>query len=157
VFHTGATIEYLERTFNLVARRGAEADVRLVESEDPPYRLAAERAVDTVLADSFPASDPPPWTSGIVRPEPARRAEDEVAPDMVLDPGPAAVVSGSITDVPRANGGGRTLIQSLLSLAGAVGIALLVPFVILLVGLPVALAVRGTVEAFSWLLALIVG
>ena len=27
----------------------------------------------------------------------------------------------------------------------------------LLVGLPVALAVRGTVEAFSWLLALIVG
>lgn len=28
-------------------------------------RLAAERALDAVLADSFPASDPPPWTLGV--------------------------------------------------------------------------------------------
>lgn len=53
----------------------------------------------------------------------------------------------------RPNSDGRTFIQGLLSLAGAVGIALLVPFVILLVGLPVALAVRGTGEAISRLLA----
>jgi hypothetical protein len=43
------------------------------------------------------------------------------------------------------------------SLAGAAGIALLVPFVILLVGLPVALVVRGIAEAIGWLLARMVG
>jgi hypothetical protein len=43
------------------------------------------------------------------------------------------------------------------SFAGAAGIALLVPLAILLVGLPIALAVRGVVEAISWLGALIFG
>ena len=158
MFHTGATIEYRERTFNPVVRPDAETDVRLAESEDRRQRLAAERAMDSVLADSFPASDPPSWTLGIARPEPARHATDEAAHDRVLDgDGRAEVVSDGVIDVSRPNSDGRTLIQGLLSLAGAVGIALLVPFVILLVGLPVALAVRGTVEAISWLLALIFG
>jgi hypothetical protein len=44
-----------------------------------------------------------------------------------------------------------TLVQALLSLSGAVGLALLVPFAILLVGLPVALAVRGLLEVVLWL------
>jgi hypothetical protein len=34
--------------------------------------LTVERAVDTVLADSFPASDPPSWTPGIAE---ARRGD----------------------------------------------------------------------------------
>jgi hypothetical protein len=40
---------------------------------DTATALAYERALDTVLADSFPASDPPPWTFGI-RPDRAQRA-----------------------------------------------------------------------------------
>ena len=45
----------------------------------------------------------------------------------------------------------RTFLQGLVSLAGAAGIALLVPFAILLVGLPVVLAVRGVLEVIGWL------
>jgi hypothetical protein len=47
------------------------------------------------------------------------------------------------------------LLQGLVSLAGAAAIALLVPFVILLVGLPVALTVRGLLEAIGWLFGVV--
>ena len=50
----------------------------------------------------------------------------------------------------------RTFIDALISLAGAAGIALLVPFVILLIGMPVALAVRGLLEVIGWLFGIIV-
>ena len=49
----------------------------------------------------------------------------------------------------------RTLRQALTSLTGAVGIALLLPFAILLVGLPIVLAVRGLLELLAWLFATI--
>ena len=38
------------------------------------------------------------------------------------------------------------------ALTGAAGIALVVPFVILLIGLPIALAVRGLLEVVGWVL-----
>jgi hypothetical protein len=62
-----------------------------------------------------------------------------------------------ILDVSLPRDTGRPFLRALASLAGAAGIALLVPFVILLVGLPVALVVRGVAEAVGWLLVRIVG
>jgi fumarate reductase subunit D len=49
----------------------------------------------------------------------------------------------------------RSPLQWLLTLTGATGLALLVPIAILLVGLPVALGVRGIVEAVAWLAAFV--
>ena len=60
-------------------------------------------------------------------------------------------------DVSRPATDGRTFLEGLVSLTGGVGIALLVPFVILLIGVPIALAVRGVIEAASWLVALTFG
>ena len=153
MFHTEATVNHRGRTLTPVVRHDAEADVRLAEADDRRRRLAAERAMDSVLADSFPASDPPPWTLGIAHPQPVHHAKMEPVHDMVLNvDGQTDVVSDGAIGVSRPNRDGRTIVQGLRSLAGAVGIALLAPFVILLVGLPVALAVRGTLEVIGFLL-----
>jgi hypothetical protein len=99
----------------------------------------SERALDQILADSFPASDPPSWTSGITRPEWAR-------------PGPGVRSIGSQT-LPRH----RTFLRSVAALLEAAFIALIIPFAILLVGLPAALAARGVAEAIAWLASLLAG
>ena len=61
---------------------------------------------------------------------------------------------GARTGTSGLNSGKRTFLHGLISLAGAGGIALVVPFAILLVGLPVVLAVRGVMELFGWLFGL---
>ena len=80
--------------------------------------LAAERALDAVLDDSFPASDPPSWTPGIAEARPAHLATVT----------PLPVTS---TDSPR-------WVQRLGSSVGAIVLALAVPLFV--VGLPLALA-----------------
>ena len=159
MFHNRATLEYRETAVDTVLQRGTAAAQTLwadAESEARQQRLAAERAVDIVLADSFPASDPPSWTLGITRPQPEtlRRPGDETA---APDDSRGALAREDVIDVSRPVTNGRNFLKSLVSLAGAAGIALLVPFVILLIGMPIALAVRGFAEAASWLLALIFG
>jgi hypothetical protein len=76
---------------NIVKRRsrwslrgGKGVGVLRAEADALQRRLAAESAVDSVLADSFPASDPPSWTLGITHPPPERQAtnvEMTLAPD----------------------------------------------------------------------------
>jgi hypothetical protein len=109
--------------------------------------------LDEILADSFPASDPPSWTLGVSRPEPVRgasavegRAGEGARPDHRGSP------RIDILDDPVKCDTGRPFLRAMASLAGAAGIALLFPFGILLVGLPVALVVRGVAEAIGWLL-----
>jgi hypothetical protein len=79
-----ATIEYRETALDNVLRVGTATEVRRaeLEVEARQQRLAAERALDSVLADSFPASDPPSWTLAITRPQPEHEATtgEPVAP-----------------------------------------------------------------------------
>jgi hypothetical protein len=114
------------------------------------------RIYEQILADSFPAGDPPSWTLGVSRPEPIRRASSvEARPGAKSDHREAGRID--ILDVSLPPDTRRPFLRALASLAGAAGIALLVPFVILLVGLPVALVVRGIAGAIGWLLTRIVG
>ena len=70
MLHTRTAIEYRDGVAAVVpAIVGVDRIVD--EAGDRQARLAAERALDEVLADSFPASDPPSWNPGIVRPQPA--------------------------------------------------------------------------------------
>jgi hypothetical protein len=149
VIHTRTAIEY---------RGGAGAAVLPMtvdrvaeESDERRRRLAAEQALDQVLADSFPASDPPSWNPGIALLNPAVDVEPEAERSESIAGTAARTGTSGIIDVSRPSSADRTFLQGLVSLAGAAGIALLVPFAILLVGLPIALSIRGVVELFGWL------
>lgn len=151
MFDQRARLEYRENAYDTVVP--AATAVAWAESDVRQQRLAAERAVDSVLADSFPASDPPSWNLGITRPQPERRATNVEV--IAQDRSRAALIREAVVDVSRPTMDGRTVLRRLVSWAGAAGIALLVPLIILLIGMPIVLAVRGVVEAVSWLLALI--
>ena len=99
-----------------------------------------------MLKGSFPASDPPSWNPGVARPDPSVHELVEDAPIKVPVGGGAI----DIIDVSRPNAE-RTFLQAVVSFAGAGAISLTVPFVILLIGLPFALAIRGLLEAIDWL------
>jgi hypothetical protein len=47
-----------------------------------------------------------------------------------------------------------TFLETLWSFAGVAGLAVLVPFAILVVGLPVVLAIRALLEVIGWLAGL---
>jgi hypothetical protein len=91
----GAAAAVLPRT--ALARTAVrKADVRL-------DHLAAEHAVDEILAESFPASDPPSWNSGTAHLNPVGRELDLGGPTEVATESRHTAVSGDgvIGDLSR--------------------------------------------------------
>jgi hypothetical protein len=130
----------------------ATVDPVAEETRTRQRRLAAEEALDAVLADSFPASDPPSWNPGFARPGAAAGSESRAERSESVAHGDARAGASNTSDVSRPNRATRTFLEGAASFAGAAGIALLVPFSILLVGLPVVLIARGLLEAIGWLI-----
>ena len=52
-------------------------------------RTLSEAMIDAILADSFPASDPPPWTIGRDAPSFSKTGSDSVKKMGIPDPSPA--------------------------------------------------------------------
>jgi hypothetical protein len=153
VLYTSNTIEYRDITLAAIVPAAVGIGYGVDELRVRRERLAAERAIDDVLADSFPASDPPSWNPGITRLALGGNLADRASGHTPLtDAGERWHGLSDVVDVSRPTSQGRTFLQGLVSLTGAAGIALLVPFVILLIGLPIALAVRGLLEVAGWVL-----
>ena len=156
MLYTRNTIEYRDGTLAAIVPAAVGIDGRVDDYRARRDRLAAERAIDDVLADSFPASDPPSWNPGIARLDlDGDLAHHASGQTRLTDAGERGNWLSDVIDVSRPTRGGRTFLQGLVSLAGAVGIALAVPFVILLIGLPIVFAVRGLLEAVSWMFGVI--
>ena len=133
MLYTRTAIEYRDATLGVIVPAAVAIDSRVDDFSERRDRLAAERAIDDVLADGRLAHHASGHTPLTVAGERGTRLSD-------------------VVDVSRPTRGGRTFLQGLASLAGAVGIGLAVPFVILLIGSPVAVAARDLLEAVGWVL-----
>jgi hypothetical protein len=103
-----------------------QADLRPGNLESRRITAASERAVDQALADSFPASDPPPWTLGVVYASSEFKAIAELSGSGTASVRDEGAPRDPVKNVIIVDGGRRarsTPIQRLLTLAGLMGLA----------------------------------
>lgn len=156
MFETRSAIQYQNGAAAAVLPRTALAGTAVRKADVRPDRLAAEHAVDEILAESFPASDPPSWNSGTAHLNPVGGQVDQGRPiEITTASRHTAVPREGVINTSREASGDMTFVDIVISFAGATGIVLLVPFAMLLVGLPIVLSVRGVVGALAWLFAFI--
>jgi hypothetical protein len=125
VLYTRNTSEHRYGTLTAIVPAAVVINHRVDELRDRRERLAAERAIDDVLADSFPASDPPSWNPGVTRLALGGNLADRASGHTPLtDAGARWAGLSDVVDVSRPTREGRTFLQGLLSLTGAAGIAL---------------------------------
>ena len=110
---------------------------RLMQSRYALTRAEFERELDTTLAGSFPASDPPPWTLGA-------SSWMDVEDAVVTAPVPAAI-DVVVEDGHRFGG------TPLAGLGEAIALAATVPLAILIAGVPVVALVWGIASVIAWL------
>ena len=103
-------------------------------------RAEYEREVDTTLAGSFPASDPPFWTFGV------SRADELHRHDAVFAGSRPAAIDVVVRDDGRRLGGIR-----LANVAEAIAMMALLPLAILLAAAPVIAVVWGIGYVVAWL------
>lgn len=77
--YTRTAIERQDGVVTAILPAAVRIDGRDDDFRNRPDRLAAERAIDNVLEDSFPASDPPSWNAGVARLEPIGLFERQVS------------------------------------------------------------------------------
>jgi hypothetical protein len=152
MLYTNTPIESRDGALSAIVPVGIGLHGRADNFSERRNHLDAERAIDEVLAASFPASDPPSWNPGVSRPQPVASMRHRARQSEPMD---ARAARAGVIDVSRPTPRERTFVDGLVSLAGAAGIALLVPFAILLIGVPVTLTVRGLLEVSGWLLGIV--
>ena len=68
MLYSRTVIEYRDGTLPAILPVDVALDGRADALSERRNRLEAERAIDEVLAESFPASDPPSWNPRVSRP-----------------------------------------------------------------------------------------